>query len=110
MELFYPRAAIPVGRLAGGRAFCCQSQGNVLYLRDTKKAEDGVVMLAILGLGPLEIIIIVVVVVVLFLPALLPKIARRFGETFRMVKDMAESKIDDEDDDTDRGEEEDDKT
>lgn len=51
-------------------------------------------MAAIFGLGPLELIIIIVVLVVLFLPALLPKIARRFGETFSYVKDLTASKLD----------------
>jgi len=46
---------------------------------------------AIFGLGPLELIIIIAVIVILFLPALLPKIARRFGETFKYVKDMTAS-------------------
>jgi sec-independent protein translocase protein TatA len=70
----------------------------VLYLKDAKEVENGVVMFALIfGLGPLEIIIIVVVIVLLFLPALLPKMAKRMGETFRMVKDMAESKLDDDD-------------
>lgn len=43
---------------------------------------------AIFGLGPLEILIIVAVVIVLFLPALLPKIARRAAETLKAVKQM----------------------
>jgi len=53
---------------------------------------------AIFGLGPLELIIIIVVIVLLFLPALLPKLAKRLGETVRYVKDMANSKIDEKDD------------
>ncbi|MHB8894971.1 MAG: twin-arginine translocase TatA/TatE family subunit [Candidatus Geothermincolia bacterium] len=52
---------------------------------------------AIFGLGPLELIIIIVIVVLLFLPALLPKIAKRLGSTVRVVKDMAAKKIDDKD-------------
>lgn len=43
---------------------------------------------AIFGLGPLELIIILVVIIVLFLPALLPKIARRAADTFKTIKDM----------------------
>ncbi len=49
---------------------------------------------AIFGLGPLEIVIIVAIVIVLFLPALLPKIAKRMGETFVTLKDMANKGID----------------
>lgn len=51
---------------------------------------------AIFGLGPLEILIIVAIVLVLFLPALLPKIARRFGETIVVLKGMAEKGVDEE--------------
>lgn len=56
---------------------------------------------AIFGLGPLELVIIIAVVIVLFLPALLPKIARRVGETIVTLKDMA-SKLEDEEDGRDR--------
>ncbi len=52
---------------------------------------------AIFGLGPLELIIIITVIVVLFLPALLPKIARRLGETVRFVKDTVGRKMDEQD-------------
>lgn len=56
---------------------------------------------AIFGLGPLEILIIVGVVVLLFLPALLPKIAKRAAETFKVMKDMS-GKIDEEDSEDDK--------
>ncbi len=49
---------------------------------------------AIFGLGPLEIVIIVAIVVVLFLPALLPKIARRVADTMVTIKEMANKGID----------------
>lgn len=49
---------------------------------------------AVFGLGPLEIVIIVAVIIVLFLPALLPKIARRVGETIVTLKDMANKGLD----------------
>jgi sec-independent protein translocase protein TatA len=50
---------------------------------------------AIFGLGPLELIIIIAIIVVLFLPALLPRITKRLGETFTSLKEMA-SKFDEE--------------
>jgi Sec-independent protein translocase protein TatA len=53
---------------------------------------------AIFGLGPVEIIIIVAVIILLFLPALLPKIARRAADTFRVVKDMTSKVGEDEED------------
>jgi Sec-independent protein translocase protein TatA len=56
---------------------------------------------AIFGLGPLEILIIVGVIVILFLPALLPKIAKRAAETFKVMKDMS-GKIDEEDSEDDK--------
>ncbi len=49
---------------------------------------------AIFGLGPLELVIIIAVIIVLFLPALLPKLARRVGETLVTIKDMANKGID----------------
>jgi len=49
---------------------------------------------AIFGLGPLEIVIIVAVVVVLFLPALLPKIAKRVADTMVTIKGMANKGLD----------------
>ena len=48
----------------------------------------------IFGLGPLELIIIIAVIVILFLPALLPKLAKRLGETFTTVKQMANKSVD----------------
>lgn len=54
---------------------------------------------AIFGLGPLELLIIVAIVIVLFLPALLPRIIKRFGETFSTVRDMAEKGLDEDDED-----------
>jgi len=53
---------------------------------------------AIFGLGPLEILIIVAVIVILFLPALLPKLARRAVETLKVVKDMTGKMDEDEKD------------
>jgi Sec-independent protein translocase protein TatA len=58
---------------------------------------------AIFGLGPLELAIIVGVIIVLFLPATLPKLAKRLGETFTTIKDMT-SKSFDEDEDAKKGE------
>ena len=52
----------------------------------------------IFGLGPLELIIIVAVIVILFLPALLPKLAKRMGQTFSMFKDMATKCVDEDED------------
>lgn len=49
---------------------------------------------AVFGLGPLELAIIVAIVVLLFLPALLPKLARRLGETVTTLKDMASKGLD----------------
>jgi len=49
---------------------------------------------AIFGLGPLELIIIIAIVVILFLPAFLPRMAKRFGETFTTLKDMANKGFD----------------
>lgn len=49
---------------------------------------------AIFGLGPLELIIIIAIVVILFLPALLPKLAKRLGETVTTLKDMANKGLD----------------
>jgi len=63
----------------------------MLYLwNNHDRPNTGVEMnlAAIFGLGPLELIIIIVVIVILFLPALLPKIARRLGQTIHVVKDM----------------------
>ncbi len=54
---------------------------------------------AIFGLGPLELIIIIAIVVILFLPALLPRLAKRFGETFTTIKDMAGKGFDEDDND-----------
>jgi Sec-independent protein translocase protein TatA len=56
---------------------------------------------AIFGLGPLEILIIVAVIVILFLPALLPKLARRAVETLKVVKDMT-GKMDEDEDEKDK--------
>ncbi|MFH1149739.1 MAG: twin-arginine translocase TatA/TatE family subunit [Actinomycetota bacterium] len=49
---------------------------------------------AIFGLGPVELIIILAVIVIFFLPALLPKIAKRAGDTFTTVKSMVNRKED----------------
>jgi sec-independent protein translocase protein TatA len=49
---------------------------------------------AVFGLGPLELIIIIAIVIILFMPALLPKLARRLGETVSTLKDMANKGID----------------
>ncbi len=49
---------------------------------------------AVFGLGPLELIIIIAIVVILFLPALLPKLAKRLGETITTLKDMANKGLD----------------
>lgn len=49
---------------------------------------------AVFGLGPLELAIIAAIVVLLFLPALLPKLARRLGETVTTLKDMASKGLD----------------
>ncbi len=56
---------------------------------------------AIFGLGPLEVVIIISVIVVLFLPALLPKIAKRLGETVTTLKDMTNKAIDEGEEDGD---------
>lgn len=56
---------------------------------------------ALFGLGPLEILIIVAVIVILFLPALLPKLARRAVETLKVVKDMT-GKMDEDEDEKDK--------
>ena len=50
----------------------------------------------IFGLGPLELLIILAVIVILFLPALIPKFAKR--ETFGMVKHMAGKSVEEEPD------------
>lgn len=55
---------------------------------------------AVFGLGPLELIIIIAIIVVLFLPALLPRIAKRLGETMVTLKGMATKSIDDEEKET----------
>jgi len=52
---------------------------------------------AIFGLGPWEIVIIVVVLVILFLPALIPKLGKRLGETYSMVRQMANKHVDEDD-------------
>lgn len=64
---------------------------------------DGVDMnlAAIFGLGPLELVIIIAVIVILFLPALLPKLAKRLGETFSMVKHLANKSVDEDDEEPD---------
>lgn len=49
---------------------------------------------AIFGLGPLELAIIIGVIIILFLPAVLPKLARRLGETFTTIKDMTSKAFD----------------
>lgn len=49
---------------------------------------------AIFGLGPVELIIILAVIALFFLPALLPKIAKRAGETFTTVRSMVNKKED----------------
>lgn len=49
---------------------------------------------AVFGLGPLELLIIVAIIVILFLPALLPKLAKRVGETVTTLKDMANKGLD----------------
>jgi sec-independent protein translocase protein TatA len=54
---------------------------------------------AIFGLGPLELAIIVGVIIILFLPALLPKLAKRLGETFTTIKDMTNKAFDEGDED-----------
>lgn len=46
---------------------------------------------AIFGLGPLEFVIVLVVIVVLFLPALLPKILKRLGDTFGALREMTDN-------------------
>jgi len=72
----------------------------MLYLKNgngTGNNGDRMNPAAIFGLGPWEIIIILVVLVVLFLPALIPKLAKRLGETFSMVKHMAGKSVDEED-------------
>jgi sec-independent protein translocase protein TatA len=53
---------------------------------------------AIFGLGPLELVIIIAIIVILFLPALLPKLARRVGETVTTLKDMAGKSLDEDGD------------
>jgi sec-independent protein translocase protein TatA len=54
---------------------------------------------AIFGLGPLELAIIIGVIVILFLPAILPKLAKRLGETFTTIKDMTSKAFDEGDED-----------
>jgi len=59
---------------------------------------------AIFGLGPLELIIIIGVIVLLFIPSVLPKLIKRFGETVETVRDMTGK-----DEETEEEEEEEDK-
>ena len=47
-------------------------------------------MFAFFGLGPLELFVIIAVVVVLFLPAMLPKIIKRFSESVKTIRDMTD--------------------
>jgi len=47
-------------------------------------------MFAFFGLGPVELAVIIAVVVVLFLPALLPKIIKRFSESVKTIRDMTD--------------------
>jgi len=46
---------------------------------------------AIFGLGPLEFVIVLAVVVLLFLPALLPRILKRLGDTFGALREMTDN-------------------
>jgi len=50
---------------------------------------------AILGLGPVELIIIIVVVIVLFIPTLLPRIIRSVSETVSAIRQSVPSEDDD---------------
>lgn len=45
---------------------------------------------AIFGLGPMELVIVIGVVVLLFLPALLPKIIKRFSESVTTIRNMTD--------------------
>lgn len=46
---------------------------------------------AILGLGPVEFILIVVLILALFAPSLLPKIAKRLGQSISSIRNLADS-------------------
>src|SRR5450759_27993 len=78
---------------------CCLAFPNMLYIKNRNgDGTNGDLMnlATIFGLGPLELLIIIAVIVILFLPALIPKFAKRLGETFSMVKHMANKSVDEE--------------
>ena len=73
----------------------------MLYLKNRNgegNNGDQMNLAMIFGLGPLELLIILAVIVILFLPALIPKFAKRLGETFGMVKHMAGKSVEEEPD------------
>jgi sec-independent protein translocase protein TatA len=49
--------------------------------------------LAIFGLGPLELVIIIIVIIVLFLPSQLPKLVKRLSESINAVRDMTDKDL-----------------
>lgn len=53
----------------------------------------------ILGLGPTELIIILVIILVLFGPKRLPQLGKSLGKTMKAIREGAEGKLDDDDDD-----------
>ena len=53
----------------------------------------------ILGLGPTELIIILVIILVLFGPKRLPQLGKSLGKTVKAIREGAEGKLDDADDD-----------
>lgn len=52
----------------------------------------------IFGLGPTELIIILVIILILFGPKRLPQLGKSIGKTMRSIREGAEGKLDDDDD------------
>ena len=46
---------------------------------------------AIFGLGPVELIIIIAVIALLFVPAILPRLIRRVGDSVRAMREMTDN-------------------
>lgn len=46
---------------------------------------------AIFGLGPVELIIIIAVIVLLFVPAILPRLIRRVGDSVSAMREMTDN-------------------
>jgi len=53
----------------------------------------GLMGFAILGLGPLELVIIILIIIVLFFPAILPKLIKRLSQSVSTIRQIADEEI-----------------